>query len=84
MPGQFATAPTIIGPAVGAKAITPGADALTQPVRAVTIGGGGAITYTSSIDGRDYTTNTLPIGTYPLFASHILSATTATYLTGWV
>lgn len=84
MPGQFATAPTITGPAVGAYAVTPGASALTEPVRSVTINGGGVIAYTSSIDGQDYTTGTLPAGSYPLFASHILAATTATDVTGWV
>ena len=84
MPGQFATAPTIIGPAVGAIAVTPSSSALSSPVRAVTINGSGTITYTSSIDGVDYTTGTLPVGTYPLFASHILAATTATAITGWI
>lgn len=85
MPGQFATAPTITGPAVGALAVTPGASALSQPIRCVTIGtAAGTITYTSSIDGVDYTTGPLPLGSYPLFASHILGATTATGITGWI
>ena len=83
MPGQFGTAPTITGPAIGAFAITPGASALSEPIRAVTLGGSGVVVYTSSIDGTDYTTGTLPVGTYPLFASHILAATTATDITGW-
>lgn len=83
MAGRFSTAVTVTGPAVGAMAITPGANALSEPIRQVTIGGSGAITYTSSIDGTDYTTGTLPAGSYPLFASHILAATTATDVTGW-
>lgn len=85
MPGQFATAPTITGPAVAAYAVTPGATALTQPIRSITIGtAAGTVTYTSSIDGLNYTTGALPVGSYPMFASHILAATTATGITGWV
>lgn len=83
MPGRFSTAPTITGPAVAAYAITPGASALSEAIREVTIGTSGAITYTSSIDGQDYTTGTLPVGSYAMFASHILAATTAGNITGW-
>lgn len=84
MPAPFSTAPTITGPALGAYAVTPGAAALAENIRSVTINGGGVIAYTSSYDGQDYTTDTLPVGSYPLFASHILAATTATGITGWV
>lgn len=84
MPGQFGTAVPITGSAIGAFAITPGASALATPIRQITIGtADGTITYTSSVDGADYTTGPLPIGSYPMFASHILGATTATGLTGW-
>jgi hypothetical protein len=84
MPGQFSTAVPITGGAVGAFSITPGASALTQPVRAITLGVAGVLVYTSSFDQNDYTTDTLPAGTYPLFASHVLAATTAASLTGWI
>lgn len=84
MPGQFSTAVPITASAIGAWAITPGATALTQPIRSITIGtAGGVLAYTSSVDGNDYTTGPLPVGTYPVFASHILAATAATGLTGW-
>lgn len=84
MPGQFGTAPTITGPALAAYAITPGASALAVPIRSVTLSVGGVLAFTSSIDGLNYTTADLPSGSYPLFASHILAATTATGITGWV
>lgn len=84
MPGQFGTAVPITGGAIGAFAITPSATALATPIRQLTIGtAGGSVAYTSSIDGQNYTTGALPTGSYPLFASHILAATTATGLTGW-
>lgn len=83
MPGRFSTGVTVTGPAVMAFAITPGAAALSEPIRAVTLGGSGVLVYTSSVDGNDYTTGTLPAGTYPVFASHVLAATTATDVTGW-
>ena len=84
MPGQFGTAVPITGGAIGAFAITPGASALVTPIRQITIGtAAGTIAYTSSVDGKNYTTGSLPVGSYPLFASHILAATTATGLTGW-
>lgn len=74
-----------IGPALGAFAVTPGPTALASPIRFVTINGAGVIEYTSSVDGQDYTTNTLPVGTHVFFASHILAGgTTATGITGWI
>lgn len=83
MPGQFSTAVPITGGAIGAFAVTPGAGALTTPIRAITIGtAGGTVTYTSSVDGASYVTGPLPLGSYPLFASHITAAT-ATGITGW-
>lgn len=83
MPGRFSTGVTVTGPAVGARSITPSATAFPEPIRMVTIGGSGVLVYTSSVDGVDYTTGTLPAGSYPMFASHILGATTATDITGW-
>lgn len=86
MPGQFSTAVTITGPAIGAFAVTPDDDAdLAQPVRAVTVGTAGALAYVSWADDAVHTTGALPAGTYPLLASRILATgTTATDLTGWV
>lgn len=84
MPGKFATGVPITGSAIGALAITPGASALSSPIRCVTINVAGVIAYTSSLDGLNYTTATLPVGSYPMFASHILGATTATDITGWI
>lgn len=85
---HFSTlAPTIVGPAMRAFAVTPDDDAdLEQNIRAVTIGTtGGTLTFVSSRTGATSTTAELPIGTYPLFASRILSTgTTATGITGWV
>lgn len=84
MPGRFGTAVTVTGPAIGCIAVTPGASALAQPIRMVTINTGGVIVFTSSVDNQDYTTGTLPAGSYPMFASHILAATTASDITGWI
>lgn len=84
MPGRFSTGVTITGPAIGAFAITPGASELSEPIRQITLGASGVLAFTSSVDGADYTTGTLPAGTYPLLASHVLAATTATDLTGWI
>lgn len=84
MAGRFSTSTTITGPAIGAFAVTPGASALSEPIRMVTIGGAGVVAFTSSVDGADYTTGTLPAGNYPLQATHILGATTATDITGWI
>lgn len=84
MPGSFSTAIPITGGAIGAFAITPGASALATPIRQLTIGtAAGTVVYTSSVDGQDYTTGPLPVGSYPVFASHVLGASTATGLTGW-
>ena len=82
MPGRFSTGVTINGSAIGAFAVTPSATAFDEPIRQVTINGGGTITYTSSVDEKSYTTGVLPVGTYPLFASHITGGT-ATGITGW-
>ena len=84
MTNRFATAPTITGGALASFAVTPSATALSEPIRAVTIGTSGVIHWTSSIDGTNQVTGTLPVGSYPLFASHILAATTAGDITGWV
>lgn len=84
MPGRFGTAVTVTGGPVGSFVITPSASPLPEPIRQITINGSGAVTWTSSIDGTTNVTNILPAGTYPMFASHILSATTATVITGWV
>ena len=71
------------GPAVGALAITPADADLSSDIRAVTINGAGVIVF-RGWDGNDYTTGTLPVGTYPLLARQIRAATTATGITGWV
>lgn len=87
MSDQFATmSPTITGPATGAIVVTPdNSTDLSSPVRAVTINVGGTLSFISSRDGQTYTTNTLPVGTYTLFASRIrATGTTATGITGWV
>lgn len=86
MPGQFATAPTITGPALGALSVTPNDSTdLSQPIRSVTIGSPGTLSYVSSIDGQTYITASLPAGSYPLFASRIrATGTTATDITGWI
>lgn len=86
MPGQFSTAPTITGPAVGAYAVTPNDSTdLDQPIRMVTLAGEGTLSYISSLDDATYTTGILPAGSYPLFASRILATgTSATDITGWV
>lgn len=79
-------APTVMGPAIGCYAVTPndGAD-LTDPIRMLTIGVSGTISFVSSRNGRTYTSGELTPGSYPLFASRILSTgTTATGLTGWI
>lgn len=83
MPGRFSTGVTVTGPAIGAQAITPSATELPEPIRMVTVGTSGVLVYTSSLDGVDYTTGILPVGSYPVFASHILAATTASDITGW-
>lgn len=79
-------APTIIGPAVGAFAITPhDTNDLTKNIRQLTVGTAGVVVYISSRDGQTYTTGSLPAGSYPMFASRIKNTgTTATDLTGWV
>lgn len=73
-------------PALGAYAITPSNTVdLTESIRAITIGtAAGTISFIGR-DGQTYTTGSLPLGTYPLFASRVLATgTTATGLTGWV
>lgn len=76
---------TETGPAIGAYAITPNDSTdLSAPIRMVTINGAGTVSYVSSVDGATYTTGSLPVGSYPLFAIRIRSTgTTATDITGW-
>lgn len=85
MPGQFNDTRNNTMGAVGSQAVTPSDSAdTTQPLRAVTINGGGTLSYVSSIDGATYSTGELPAGSYPLFASRIrATGTTATGITGW-
>ena len=74
-----------VGPAIRAFAITPadGSD-LTDDIRAVTLNGGGTLSYVGW-DGATYTTAALPAGTYPVQARRIrATGTTATGITGWV
>lgn len=73
--------------AIGALAISPSdTDDLAAEIRAVTIGtAAGTIAFISSRDGLSYKTGPLPVGTYALFASRILTTgTSATGLTGWI
>jgi hypothetical protein len=72
-------------PALGAFAVTPSDTVdLTTPVRAVTIGGEGTVSFIAP-NGTTYTTGVLPVGTYALRASRIrATGTTATVITGWV
>ncbi len=81
-----AKAATITGPALGAFVITPNDSTdLTDPIRQITINASGTVSFVSSRDGQTYTTDTLPVGSYPMFASRIrATGTTATGLTGWV
>jgi len=86
MTNRFANhEPGLAAPAIGAYAITPhDSTAITEPIRCITINGSGTVSCISSIDGATYTTGTLPVGTYPMFATHIRSTgTTATGITGW-
>lgn len=85
MPGRFSTAITVTGPAYGAFAITPNDSTdLSDPIRQITINVSGTVSFVSSIDGQTYTTDTLPVGSYPLFARRIrATGTTATGITGW-
>jgi len=85
MATPFATyTPGIDAPAVGAFAITPADADLSSHIRKVTIGGTAGVIVYMGWDGVIYTTNTLPVGDYPLLAKQIRAATTATTLTGWV
>lgn len=69
--GSFALTPANVAFADGAK------------IRAITINGPGVIAW-RDIYGVDQITRTLPVGTYPLEATAILSTgTTATEITGW-
>lgn len=76
---------TIDTPAHGAIAITPSdATALSSPVRAITIGGAGVLTYEWPL-GTIHVTGNLPAGTYVMWAHRIrATGTTATALTGWI
>ena len=85
MADQFlSTQPNINSGAQGALVVTPhNTTALTQRIRALTINVAGTVSFIGW-DGVTYTTDTLPIGTHPLLATHIRSTgTTATGLTGW-
>lgn len=71
--------------AFGAIAVTPSNDAaLAAPIRAVTLGTGGTLSFVG-MDGKTYTTAALPVGTYPVFARQInATGTTASNITGWI
>lgn len=73
-------------PAQGAFAITPhNTNELPYAVRAVTLPQEGAISFQTVVGGPIFTTGTLPVGTYPLFAVIIrVTGTTATGMTGWI
>lgn len=70
-------------PALGAFAITPSSTEFQRPIRQLTVGGQGSVRFIG-LDGKEYTTGILPVGSYPVMAVAILSAgTTATQMTGW-
>lgn len=86
MPPKFNNLPQSLGaPAQGAIAITPSdATALSNPVRAITIGTAGVLSYEWPL-GTIHTTATLPAGTYVMWAARVrATGTTATGLTGWI
>jgi len=62
--------------------ITPGSSALSRQIKALAIAVGGDVVFTPAGGGADVTV-TLPAGMFPLPATHILSGTTATGLTGF-
>jgi hypothetical protein len=85
MPDFTLTEPGIESAALGALVVTPNNDTdLTFRIRAITIGGTpGTVSYIGW-DGVTYTTDTLPAGTYIMFATRIrATGTTATAITGW-
>jgi hypothetical protein len=97
MPNPLKNAPPQLdSPALGCFAITPGANPLPEKIRKVTIGTAGGILVYVDWEGEICATGPLPIGDYPLFATHILvsgtpwepgatlATTTATGLTGWI
>jgi len=72
-------------PAGGAYVITPNDDEdLKERIRAITIGGeAGTISYVGW-DGNTYSTASLPVGDYAIYAKRILATgTSATGITGW-
>lgn len=77
--------PTLISSANGSLAITPSDETdLATRIRALTIGGDAGTLAWIGWDGATYATNSLPAGTYAMFATRILATgTTATGLTGW-
>lgn len=81
-----ASSANVNGPSLGPVAITPNDDAdLPTPIRAITIGGDAGTISIIGINGGTYTSDTLPNGTYPVFARRVRSTgTTATGLTGWI
>ena len=86
MANRFANnEPGMTAPAIGAYDVTPSDSVdLTEPCRQVTINVSGTVSYISSIDGATYTTATLPVGSYPVFASRIrATGTSATGITAW-
>ena len=78
--------PALMQPAVGALAITPSDTvALTTKIRQLTVGTAAGVVVYVGWDGATYTTGSLPVGTYPMYATFIkATGTTATGLTGWI
>lgn len=85
MTGPNMTAEDSVRPAAGGFAVTPDDNTdLSQPIRGITIGTSAGVVVYINWDGVTCTTGSLPIGTYGLFATRILSTgTTATGITGW-
>lgn len=87
MAGNFSLSePGLESGAGGSLAITPSNDTdLTSDIRMITIGGDAGTVAWIGWDGETYATNSLPAGSYPMFARRILATgTTATGLTGWL
>ena len=86
MADQFlSTQPNINSSAQGALVVTPhNTTALSSRIRGLTINVAGTVSFIGW-DDTTYTTDTLPVGTYAIFATHIrATGTTATGLTGWL
>lgn len=75
--------PSVNMPATGSFVVTPGVAFPQTPIRQITIGVAGTLSWKDP-QGVVQQTEELPPGSYPLMATSIEAAgTTATKLTGW-